>query len=623
MKALLRTFSALMLCVTTLLGICACTPVEPELPSDSGETPTDLTSESVPGDITDLNTETGFDPQPESEKTSETDPMPETEPMSEATAKPETKPKTETDPKIETDPKAETDPIPEPAPPADLTVIEGGIGYYRVVCGSKETSDIKEGRTQIVRAIETATTVRLSAIDDQTKYDAGVKEIIIGLGNNRPAAKMLSALAADSFCIQAVDGNIVIAGGNADALTAAVACFQKRFLSGSPSSLILPADLHISMTLLQWQTEDRENTVTLKQSYSDYVTEYEEITLIPFHAGDRGYSVLQNGFYDKANSIDGQGALRWNLKGQLPTVTRLISEEKNTFSFDASDRQKSTLKFWLYVSDTDMVACDHDNVYGIQQNQATFYFRAIDKDGRVYCWNHTITNNGWHEIELTFNVHNGFTEGFDFAHVTGFWFGLGTYGDVTIMMDRLRGVHYRTDYAPQAIEGGTNPRLISDCEYDALDGAVVQEWYGTSYDLADKVQGRSSLHNCGDSTVNDFRTIVANLEIPMDHERDVLVFHFKVADPLALKNILIELNQIQDVHEFQHMFSLEELKQYGFTGEKDTWCEIRIPLSVFEVSLKDGLGDTVTLKNFRFVGWASSDSVTFDYHIDHIYLAEK
>ena len=246
----------------------------------------------------------------------------------------------------------------------------------------------------------------------------------------------------------------------------------------------------------------------------------------------------------------------------------------------------------------------------------------MDKNGKTHGWNHTLTNNGWHEVELSFNIDNGADKTFDYANITGFWVGLQTYGDVTIMIDDLRGVVYDTDYVPEAIEGEQNARLISDCESNALDGAIIQEWYGTSYDLEDKVQGASSLRNFGDASVNDFRTIVANLDIPMDHKKDALVFHFKVADPKVLKSIFIELNEVQDTHEFSASFTLEQLKQYGYAGEPNTWCEIRIPLSVFHVQLGKNMGNTVTLRNFRFVGSASG-SGTFDYHIDHIYLAEK
>ena len=181
---------------------------------------------------------------------------------------------------------------------------------------------------------------------------------------------------------------------------------------------------------------------------------------------------------------------------------------------------------------------------------------------------------------------------------------------------------YTTDYAPEKIEGEENPRSISDCEYDALDGAIVQEWYGASYDLDDKAQGKSSLCNYGDASVSDFRTIIANLDIAMNRDRDELVFYLKISTPDTIASFFIELNQVQDSHEISAVFTLDELRQYGYSGESDSWCEIRIPLSVFGTQLNPSLGDTVRLHNFRFCANATGDG-DFEYNIDRIYLAEK
>ena len=319
---------------------------------------------------------------------------------------------------------------------------------------------------------------------------------------------------------------------------------------------------------------------------------------------------------------EGWGALKWVATESYGELRQVLAPQVDAFRASVENPNTTTLKLWLFVNNTDLIACDHDAGYGVQKNQATFFFRVFDSAGRVHCWNHTLTNNGWHEIELSFNIHNGVSDGFDYANIKSFWFGFSTYGDVTVMIDDMRGVTYNTDYTPEAIEGEKNPRLISDCESNALDGAIIQEWYGASYDLEDKVQGNSSLRNCGDASVNDFRTIVANLNIKMDPKTDVLVFSFKVADPKVLTSVFIELNQVQDKHEISATFPLDALKQYGYTGEANTWCEIRIPLSVFAVQLGENMGNTITLKNFRFVGKAAGKG-TFDYHIDHIYLCEK
>ncbi len=506
---------------------------------------------------------------------------------------------------------------------AGLLIVGDGTAFYRVVRGDLESNTVRDASLALIDAVQSMTGTRPQPATDWEAYDENVKEIIVGKKNNRPATKEITdALEANTFRIVTMDRNVYIIGSDDATTTAAVEYFTRKYLSTSGDTLLLPEQIDTTISLLEWQTLNYQSTVTLKKAYSDYISDYDEKVLIYFEEDEPGYSAAFDGYIDEDHTIDEYGALRWDLKGKNQSVIKILNHTTTTFQFDASDKSKSTLKLWLYVSNTDNVVCDHDSGYGFQQNQATFFFRAIDKKGRTHSWNHTLTNNGWHEVELSFNIHNGVDNDFDYANVAGFWIGVATYDDVTIIVDSLRGVTYETDYTPEAIENETNPRLISDCEFDALDGAIIQEWYGASYDKDDKMQGQSSLRNSGDASVSDFRTVVADLDIPMDHEKDELVFHFKVADKRALANVFIELNQVQDTHEFSASFTPDALKTYGFGGEDNTWYEIRIPLSVFHVQLGEGLGDTVRLCNFRFVGSASG-SAYYDYHIDHIYLAEK
>lgn len=108
----------------------------------------------------------------------------------------------------------------------------------------------------------------------------------------------------------------------------------------------------------------------------------------------------------------------------------------------------------------------------------------------------------------------------------------------------------------------------------------------------------------------------------MDRNRDELVFYIKISTPDTIASFFIELNQVQDSHEISAFFTLDELRQYGYSGERDSWCEIRIPLSVFGVQLNPSLGDAVRLHNFRFCANATGEG-DFEYNIDRIYLAEK
>ena len=517
----------------------------------------------------------------------------------------------------------EDSPSDVPAEPGGLAIVWNGEARYRIVRGDGETESVRNGAAALANAIAVQSGVALSVVADSEPQNGALQELVVGQNNGRVATSAATAvLSKDAFCIAVYEESVVIVGDSSASTVAAVEYFIQAYVKGACGALVLPKELQVVMSVPDFYTANYDKTVTLKQSYSDYLSDFEETTLISFAEGERGYTADRGGFYDAAHSIDGNGALRWDLQGSLESLTKILVEGSGSFSLNAVNKNCTTFKLWLYVGNTDAVACDHDPINGFQKNQATFYFRAVDRTGRTHCWNHTLTNNGWHEVELSFNVHNGVESGFDYANITGFWIGLMTYDNVTVMIDDLRGVVYHTDYRPQPIENETNARLISDCEYNALDGTVIQEWYGASYDREDRVQGASSLRNCGDASVSDFRTVVANLEISMDASRDELVFFFKTADPNAIGSILIELNEVQDQHELSVVLTPEALMRYGYTGESDVWCEIRIPLTDFGILLHPDLGSTVTLRNFRFCVAASGNG-SFDYHIDHVYLAEK
>ena len=321
---------------------------------------------------------------------------------------------------------------------------------------------------------------------------------------------------------------------------------------------------------------------------------------------------------------EGSGALRWDLDKDITELAngKMMQVSRGAFDYAVRNLSKSTLKFWLFVNDTDLIDCDHDAGYGKQVNQATFFFRATDKNGRTHCWNHTITDNGWHEIELSFNVHNGADADFDYEHITGFWMMFTGKKGAIILMDDLRGVEYTTDYTPA--DPGEGCRLITDAEYNALDGAIVQEWYGTYYDTEDFFEGKSSLCCEGDSSVNDFRIIVANTSVHLDYDADELCFAMKLNDFGAVDGIFIELNHVQDQHEYEKNFSLSEMKKYGLTAENE-WCEIVIPVSDFKKNLKPSVyGDEedILMKNFRFV-ISPKKGASYKVHIDHVYVRTK
>ncbi len=361
----------------------------------------------------------------------------------------------------------------------------------------------------------------------------------------------------------------------------------------------------------------------LKRMYSDYVSNYTQRQLISFDRLDLpGLCAVEEATIDTETQIEGTGALRWTLTEETNGLKQMCWANGKQFDLCVTDRKKTTLKLWLFIDSTDGIVCDHDSIYGAQGGQATFFFRVLDKKGGQYCWNHTLTGDGWHEIELSFNIHNGYSPDFDMHHITGFYMMFNGHAGTTIELDDLRVVEYQTDYIPVAAPDGG--RLITESEYDALDGAIVQEWYGASFDTTDKMNGKSSLRCIGDATVNDFRTNVTNLNIPITHADDVLIVWAKIKDLNTVNSIFIELNEVQDVHEYEISIPRSKFAHYGMV-ESDTWSKLVIPLSDMRRNLRPeqfGDGETITLRNFRYVLTANG-AATYDSHIDLVYVTTK
>ena len=361
----------------------------------------------------------------------------------------------------------------------------------------------------------------------------------------------------------------------------------------------------------------------LKRMYSDYVSGYTQRQLLSFDSLDLpGLCAVDEATSDTETQIEGTGALRWTLTEETNGLKQMCWADGKQFELCVNDRKKTTLKLWLFIDSTDGIVCDHDAIYGAQGGQATFFFRVLDQNGGQYCWNHTLTGDGWHEIELSFNIHNGFSPDFDMHHITGFYMMFNGHAGTTVELDDLRVVEYQTDHVPSSAPDGG--RLITESEYDALDGAIVQEWYGASFDTTDKMNGKSSLRCIGDATVCDFRTNVTNLNIPIKHAEDVLIVWAKIKDLNTVNSIFIELNEVQDVHEYEISIPRAKFAHYGMK-ESNTWSKLVIPLSDMRRNLRPaqfGDGETITLRNFRYVLTANGDA-TYDSHIDLVYVTTK
>lgn len=514
-----------------------------------------------------------------------------------------------------------------------LVLVENGASDYCLVRGDNAKQPVKDAFSSIYEAVLGAVNVKLTITTDWA--EAGDKEILVG-NTNRPATEealddleylqIMEELIGDGFIIRVDGSSLVIVGTTDEATVYGVQYFLSKIIKMDNGRVTVPTDLEEIVSLRDMLLGQDVVGSPLKKQYSDYVDTYTEDALLSFDEEDiEGAKLSEKYEIDDEYQMEGDGALRFTIQKSDKSLVTLMWRTGDMFHFEAKDMRTATLKLWLFVDDADKVVCDHDDVYGQRQNgQATFYFRAFDDKGRIHCWNHTLTGDGWHEVELTFNIHNGVDEGFDYQNITGFGMLVAAEKGTIIEVDDLRGVQYTTDYEPEDLPAAGD-RWITDGEYNALDGAVIQEWYGCSYDLEDKKFGNSSLRCEGDTSVTDFRTIISGLDVELNYPEDVLVFWMKVDKLNTINSLLIELNQVQDNHEYEKSFTKAELQSYGLSTKDGEWCQIVIPLSVFGKHLnagKYGDSENITMHAFRFVVSGISGK-TYVVHLDRAYLTTK
>ena len=514
-----------------------------------------------------------------------------------------------------------------------LVLAQNGASDYRLVRGDSAKQAVKDAFSSIYNAILAATEIKVGMTTDWE--EATAFEIVVGNADRAATEEALDDLeyyqimediVGDGFVIRVVDKSLVIVGTTDEATVYGVQYFLTYCLKLDGGRATVASDLDLAISVREMLLAAEVEGSPLKKQYSDYITTYTEQTLLDFDDTDiEGANLYEKYEIDEEYPMEGLGALRFTIQKSDKSLTTLMWRSGNMFHFEAEDIHTATLKFWLFVDDTEKVVCDHDDVNGKRQvGQATFYFRAFDSKGRIHCWNHTLTGDGWHEVELTFNTHNGLDDGFDYQNITGFGILVAAEKGTSVEIDDLRGVQYTTDYEPDELPGAGD-RWITDGEYNALDGAIIQEWYGCSYDLEDKKFGNSSLRCEGDTSVTDFRTIISGLDVKLNYQEDVLVFWMKVDKLNAINRLQIEMNQVQDNHEYELILSKADLQTYGLSTKDGEWCQIIIPLSAFGQHLnveKYGNGDTITMRAFRFVVSGVSGK-TYVVHLDRAYVTTK
>lgn len=366
-----------------------------------------------------------------------------------------------------------------------------------------------------------------------------------------------------------------------------------------------------------------------KSSLSDYADKgclkVREELLHSFDSIEKITETAESYYFDSNDKKEGNACYAAKLNGSDRKYLFTISNFGKTINLQNNKTQRVTLKLWIYISNPANIKADHEDSYDNDYSDtSTIYFRATNGDNTVFhSMNHTVLGSGWQEIELDYSISYSVSDALDLTKISGCYMFAYVKGPVTIKVDDLRVCYYSNDgYTSDTSDIIDGARIISTCDYDSLDGALVNEWFDSDFSEEIKHSGSSSVHslcNGGD----DQRIYFANNNIDIDKDNDYLCFWMYIDNFNNLKGLFIEANENQDIHEYTILNCLDRFYIYAKTTTyNNNWFMVQIPFTMMEEHLSKDLGNTVTLKNLRMLA-TPKDNKEVNVYIDSVFVATR
>lgn len=372
----------------------------------------------------------------------------------------------------------------------------------------------------------------------------------------------------------------------------------------------------------------------LKSSLSYYTENgisYTSTQLMSFDGVGSSWTALPGAAADTSSKQEGSASLSMTTASSVSSVSVML-DTKTAAPFDLSitDKRRQTLTMWVYVSDVDLLACDHDSVYDTpQDNCGTFWIRVGNSTGNGYHnWQHTFYGSGWHKIELAFNCHNNDYSTYlntDYSSLDYIWIA-GIYSaGLTVKFDDLRLVTYSNDGYETPV-ANTNGQWLSTCDAESLDGGILTEWFGCDFDTTRKTQGSSSFKVTGHKEHVDFRACFGGFSVPVDYDQSVFCFDVYVEDLALLgSDWQFRLEEFGPTVAY-YSFNFAEVNHYANNGFGITtgWNTVRIPVYAMKLNNGTAYRDsnykdlTVTFMTAFIAG--TSETVDYTVWYDNIYF---
>lgn len=330
-----------------------------------------------------------------------------------------------------------------------------------------------------------------------------------------------------------------------------------------------------------------------------------------------------------------EGEASFVSKLHVGSVT-VLETKTGVFSTGINDVKKETLKFWFYVNDIDLMHCDHDSVYqNAQKGSGTINveFAETDYVPHKYKIQHTFEGSGWHLIEIALNTHNlpyDDWKNIDLTKIGWMRITSNVKEGCIVKVDGLTKYTYSNDGYVQP-ECPDNGRWISTCDFDALDGPILSEWYASSFDLNEKTQGSSSLSLTAHLEHVDFRAVWGGINLPIKEKNEVFHVDVYISDMKAIGSSLeVRLSHCESGSSGTAVYSFN----YGTantyandrTGLKQGWNSLDIPVMAMKLSYdktyyKDGLDFVLDHIVFFWTGASRDQEYTVKY--DNMYLYQR
>lgn len=531
----------------------------------------------------------------------------------------------------------------EPTPETEkLVIFQDGTCDFSIIRPDVCTTFITDAAVSVRDALQAANgdnTVILTTdyTDWGTSAPTDTKEILIGLTNRQESIDAHAALNETEYVIKVVNSRLVVVGYDDECTIAAV----KKFLSLLPTlltdgdssqakSLAIPVDYLYADTHVVKVWLDEFDKTSLSY-YADQNLTYQETSLLGLDSFDS--ISYPNSFV--VDTPDGEG-IGFRCERDNDHWT-LLSTPTDGFSLKVSDKFTQTVKLRVYINDTDLIACDHDAVYSTPQvgSQTLYITLSETKGGIGHTWQHTFYGSGWHDIELSFTCHNVAypnLKKINYDNLTSLQVWCKAKAGLEVYFSDLRlctydNRNYETPEAPY------NGRWLSTCDYDALDGPNLTEWYGSYFDLEEKVQGSSSLAITGHKENVDHRVCIGIQDVDVVYDEDTICFDLYLND-LALVGTRWEIrleHNAQAAHyylDYNTISSCVVSDNMTPTNLKAGWNHIQIPLTKTKVKIgaeyEGTFTNDLTLTQLVFYieGTGSSDEQNYLIRYDNMYVAK-